>query len=133
MCPSFWHRFSESLQLHFFFFKDFIFPFSPQSPLVHSCVFFIVGPSSCGMWDAASAWFDEQCHVRAQDSNQQSTGPPAAERANPTTRPQSQPPFNYILHSLSPSFVGSLVATNYTIASVPSKCTSQTRASRKTP
>ena len=54
----------------FFFFKDLIFPFSPQSPPVHSCIFFVVGPSSCGMWDAASAWFDEQCHVRAQDSNQ---------------------------------------------------------------
>ena len=34
------------------------------------------------MWDAASAWFDEQCHVHAQDSNQRNTGPPAAERAN---------------------------------------------------
>ena len=44
------------------------------------------------MWDAASAWFDEQCHVRAQDSNQRNTGPPAAERANLTTRPRGQPP-----------------------------------------
>ena len=50
-----------------------------------------MGPSSCGMWDAASAWFDEQCHVRAQDSNQRDTGPPAAERANLTTRPRGQP------------------------------------------
>ena len=41
------------------FLKDFIFPFSPQSPLVHSYIFFVVGPSSCGMWDAASAWLDE--------------------------------------------------------------------------
>src|SRR3712207_7512631 len=48
----------------------------------HSCVFFVVGSSSCGMWDAASAWSDEQCHVRAQDSNRRNTGPPAAERAN---------------------------------------------------
>ena len=55
----------------YFFFLDFLFfSFSPQSPPVHSCIFFIVGPSSCDMWDAASAWFDEQCHVRAQDSNQ---------------------------------------------------------------
>ncbi|XP_070131978.1 EEF1A lysine methyltransferase 2 isoform X3 [Equus przewalskii] len=44
-----------------------------------------------GMWDAASAWFDEQCHVRAQDSNQQNAGPPAAECANLTTRPRGQP------------------------------------------
>ena len=50
----------------FFFFKDFIFfLFSPQSPPVHSCMFFVVGPSSCGMWDAASAWFDEQCAMSA--------------------------------------------------------------------
>ena len=42
-----------------FFFKDFIFPFSPQSPLVHSCIFLVVGPSSCGIWDVTSAWLDE--------------------------------------------------------------------------
>uniref|UniRef100_A0A9L0ID93 Uncharacterized protein n=1 Tax=Equus asinus TaxID=9793 RepID=A0A9L0ID93_EQUAS len=53
-----------------------------EKPPVHSCVFFVVGPSSCGMWDAASAWSDEQCHVRAQDSERRNTGPPAAERAN---------------------------------------------------
>ncbi|XP_070123438.1 uncharacterized protein [Equus caballus] len=58
---------------------------------VHSCIFFVVGPSSCGVWDAASAWFDEQCHVHAQDSNQRNTGPPAAERVDPTTRPRGQP------------------------------------------
>ena len=50
-----------------------------------------MGPSSCGTWDAASAWFDEQCHVRAQDSNQRNTGPPAAEHTNLTTRPRGQP------------------------------------------
>ena len=69
----------------------FIFSFSPQSPLVHSCIFFVVGPSSSGMWDTASAWFDEQCHVRAQDLNQRNPGPPAVECANLTTRPQGQP------------------------------------------
>ena len=74
-----------------FFLKILFFPFSPQSPPVHSFVFFVVGPSSCGVWDAASAWFDEQCHVRAQDSNQRNTGPPAAERTNLTTRPWGQP------------------------------------------
>ncbi|XP_070432032.1 zinc finger CW-type PWWP domain protein 2 isoform X4 [Equus przewalskii] len=45
------------------------------------------------MWDAASAWFDEQCHVRAQDLNQRNTGPPAAERTDLTTRPRGQPLF----------------------------------------
>ena len=43
------------------------------------------------MWDTASAWFDEQCHVHAQDANQRITGPPAAERANLTTLPRGQP------------------------------------------
>ena len=73
-------------------FLDFIFfPFSPQSPLVHTCIFFVVGPSSCGMWDAASAWFDEQCHVRTQDWNQRNTGPPTEECVNLTTWPRGQP------------------------------------------
>ena len=49
------------------------------------------------MWDAASAWLEEQCHVRAQDSNQRNTGPHAAESANLTTRLQGQPPYEYIL------------------------------------
>ena len=73
--------------------KDIFFPlFLPKAPPGRSCIFFIVGPSSCGMWDAASAWPDEQCHVRAQDSNQRNTGPPAAECAELTTRPWGQPP-----------------------------------------
>ena len=83
-----------------FFFEFISFPFSPQSPPVHSCIFLAVGPSSCGMWDAASAWSDEQCHVHAPDSNQRNTGPPAAERANLTTRPRGQSlacPFNFII------------------------------------
>ena len=80
-----------SLSNVIFFFKILFFPFSPQSPPVHSCIFFVVGPSSYGIWDAASAWLDEQCHVHAQDSNQRNTGPPAAERANLTTQPRGQP------------------------------------------
>ena len=57
-------------QLHnFFFFSRFYF--SPKAPW-----YIVVGPSSCGMWDAASAWPDEQCHVRAQDSNRRTPGPP---------------------------------------------------------
>ena len=51
--------------IYLFIFKDFIFPFSPQSPRVHSCIYF-----SCGTWDATSSWPDEQCQVRAQDFNQ---------------------------------------------------------------
>ena len=47
----------------------FYFSFFSQSPPVHSCVFLLVGHSICGMWDAASAWPDERCHVCAQDSN----------------------------------------------------------------
>ena len=43
------------------------------------------------MWDAASVWFDEQCHVHTQDSIQWNTGPPAAEHVNLTTRPRGQP------------------------------------------
>uniref|UniRef100_A0A3Q2LMG2 Large ribosomal subunit protein mL42 n=1 Tax=Equus caballus TaxID=9796 RepID=A0A3Q2LMG2_HORSE len=38
-------------------------------PPVHSCVFLVVGPSTCGMWDATSAWPDEWCHVHTQDPN----------------------------------------------------------------
>ena len=32
------------------FFKDFFFPFSPQSPLVHTCIFLVMGPLvvACG-------------------------------------------------------------------------------------
>ena len=65
-----WERPGSPCSLFFFFKRFYFFPFSPQSPPVHSCIFFVVGPSSCGMWDAASAWSDEQCHVRAQDWNQ---------------------------------------------------------------
>ena len=61
---------SISTFLTIYFLILFFFTFSSQSPPVHSCIFFVVGPSSCGMWDTASVWFDEQCHVLAQDSNQ---------------------------------------------------------------
>ena len=58
----------------FVFFKILFFPFSTQSPPVHSCVFLAVSSSSCGIWDATSAWLDEQCHVCTQDSNPQNPG-----------------------------------------------------------
>ena len=68
-----------------FFFQVLFISFFSQSPPVQSCMFFVVGPSSCGMWDAASAWPDEQCHVCSQDPNQRNTGLPAVERMNLTT------------------------------------------------
>ena len=87
--------FSRKLEVRkngrFFFLRFYFFHFSPQSPPVRSCIFFVVGPSSCGMWDAASAWFDEHCHVCAQDLNQRNTGHPAAEHTNLTTQPRGQP------------------------------------------
>ena len=58
----------------FFFFKDFIFPFSPQSPLAHGCAFLAEGPSSRGMWEAAPAWPHKWCHVCGQDPNQETLG-----------------------------------------------------------
>ena len=48
----------------------FLSAFSPQTPPTQLYIL-VVGPSSCscGVWDAASAWPDEWCHVRAQDPN----------------------------------------------------------------
>ena len=63
------------LRIFFFRFKK-NFPFSPQRPLVHIVYVLVVGPSSCGMWDAASAWLDERCHVCPQDPNWQNPRPP---------------------------------------------------------
>ena len=58
-------EYSQSLCMlySFFFYLRFYFSFFSQRPPVHSYVFLVVGPSSCGMWDAASAWLDEPCHV----------------------------------------------------------------------
>ena len=64
----------DDLKLEANFFKDFIFFFFSPKPPVHGCIFVVVGPSSCGMWDAALAWPDEWCHVRAQDPNQETLG-----------------------------------------------------------
>ena len=83
------------------FLKILSFSFFSPKPPVHSCIFFIAGPG-CGMWDAASVRFDEQCHVCTQDSNQRNTGPPAVERANLTTRPWGQPPKKSLLNKTSP-------------------------------
>ena len=96
-------RYSRYSILFFFFLKkDFIFPFSPQSPPVHSCIFLVVGPSSCGMWDAASAWPDECCHVPAQDSNGRN---PGLLKQSVRTWPRGQPLIFFFLKTplLEPS------------------------------
>ena len=49
-----------------------------------------VGPSGCAVWDAASAWPDERCHVRAQDPNWQNRAT-KAECRNLTTQPRAGP------------------------------------------
>ena len=51
--------------LGLFFFKILFFLFLPKDPQYKVVYIFVVGPSSCDTWDAASAWPDEQCHVRA--------------------------------------------------------------------
>ena len=33
----------------FIYLRFYFFPFSPQSPPVHSCIFLVVDPSSCGI------------------------------------------------------------------------------------
>ena len=59
----------EATYTHSFFFLRFYFSFSPpKSPGTQLCIL-VVGPSSCGMWDAASACLDERCHLCGQDSN----------------------------------------------------------------
>ena len=63
------------LSVGFFFLKIF-FPFSLKAPWYIVVYFLVVGPSSCGMWDAAPAWLDEQCHVHAQDWNWRNSWPP---------------------------------------------------------
>ena len=46
---------SFSVSLIIIFLKTLFFLFSLQSPPVHSCVFLVVGPASCGMWDTTSS------------------------------------------------------------------------------
>ena len=77
---SLFHYFLFSLFSNHFFFLGFFFSFFSQSPQVHSCVSLVAGPSSCGMWDASSAWPDEWCHVHAQDSNRRNPGPQRSAR-----------------------------------------------------
>ena len=43
---------NSSILFIYLFLKDFIFfLFLPKAPPVHSCIFFVVGPSRCGMWE----------------------------------------------------------------------------------
>ena len=71
------------------FLRFFYFSFFSQSPLVHSCAPSVVGPSSCGIWDASSAWPDERC------PGVEPVKPWAAEAecANLTTQPRGRPLF----------------------------------------
>ena len=78
---------------------EIFFPFSPQSPPVHSCIFLVVGRSSCGMWDATSVWPNERHHVRAQDPNQRNPDG-EAESANPTTRSRGRPLIQILIQEL---------------------------------
>ena len=57
-----------NLPLFLFFF--FFFPKAPSTYLY----ILVVGPSGSAMWDAASEWPDEQCHVRAQDPKWRNPG-----------------------------------------------------------
>ena len=57
------------------FVANLFFSSSSQSAPVHSCIL-VVGPSGSAMWDAASAWPDEWCHLGTQDLNQRIPGPP---------------------------------------------------------
>ena len=54
----------------------FFLSFFSSNPPGTQLFILVAGPSSCGMWNAASAWPDEQCHVCTQDLNQQNLGPP---------------------------------------------------------
>ena len=55
-------------------FFSFFF-FSPKSPSTYLYIL-VVSPSGCAMWDTASAWPDEWCHVHGQDPNRPDPGPP---------------------------------------------------------
>ena len=52
-------------------FFPFFFSQKPPSTYLYALV---AGPSGCAMWDATSAWLDEQGHVHAPDLNQQNPG-----------------------------------------------------------
>ena len=82
------------LQLSFFsfFFKDFLFfLFLPKAPpyIVVYSLLWVPLVVVCGTLPQRG--LDEQCHVRAQDSNQRNTGLPAVERVKLTTQPRGQP------------------------------------------
>ena len=53
--------------------QSFSLSSSPQSattaPPPAELYILVVGPSGCVIWDAASAWLDERCHVHARDLN----------------------------------------------------------------
>ena len=79
----------------------FFFPSSPQKSPSAPLYTPVVGPSDCGMWDAASAWPDEWCHVRTQDPN---LGRRSGERElNHSATEPAPKHFYFVLHSTSGS------------------------------
>ena len=80
---------------------------SPNAPCTQLYIL-VAGPASCGMWDAASTWPDERCHVCAQDPCLRPGSEPwaaTAERVNITTRPQSRPHVSCILEKKSTWYI----------------------------
>ena len=72
----------------------FFFSLKPSSTQLY---ILIVGPSGSAMWDAASAWPDEQCHVRDLGSELVKPWATEAERTNLRTRPRGRPPAQWRL------------------------------------
>ena len=71
-----WTKHTWQVYFLWVFLNFIFFLFSPKALRYLVVHFLVVGPSSCGMWDAASAWLGEWCHVRAQDSNWRNPGLP---------------------------------------------------------
>ena len=88
--PHYLSDFNSWGQNNFFFLILFFFV-SLQSPLEHSCVFLVVGPSSCGTWDAASAWPWEVPHPCPGFELAKSWAA-QAEHTDLTTQPWGWPP-----------------------------------------
>ena len=87
LIESYEHNSQKFQNLDFFLFPAF---FSPNPPSTWLYVI-VVGPSSCGMWDAASAWSDLAVPRLCPGSEPAKPWDAEAERANLTTRPGCWP------------------------------------------
>ena len=67
---------SCTLRIFLIFIYFLFFLFLPKAPQYIVVYLLVVDPFNYGMWDAASEWPAELCHVRAQDSNRRNPGPP---------------------------------------------------------